>query len=68
MNANDTAGFGHNFPRSLITDGEYALMGLNAFFPDIILEPIRQPLGNKNELLLSSTFWVPEGQSPVIYI
>ena len=68
MNTHDAACFGHHFPRSLITDGKDALMGLNAFFPDIILEPISYPLGNKYEFMLSPTFWVPEGQLLVINI
>ena len=68
MNAHYTTRFGNHFPCSLITNRENALMGLNATFPDIVFEPVCEPLWDEDEFLLSTTLGVPEGQSPLINI
>ena len=43
-------------------------MGLNAFLPDIVFDSVSEPMGDKDEFLLYTTFWVLEGQFPIIDI
>ena len=68
MNTHHTTRFGNHFPPSLITYRENSLIWLNAFFPDVVLEAVSEPLRDENEFLLPITLGLPEGQSPVIDI
>jgi hypothetical protein len=47
MNAHNIAGFGDHFPGGLVTDRKNALIGLDIFFFDVILQPIGKALGDK---------------------
>lgn len=49
MNPHHTARFGHHFPSGLITYREDTLLGFNALFPDVVLEPVRKPLGDEDK-------------------
>jgi len=61
MNAHHTSCLGHHFPCGFITNRENPLMGLNAFFPTVVFEPVRKPLGNEDEFLLPSTLGLSKG-------
>ena len=41
-------------------------MGLNALFPDVVLESVSESLGYEDKLLLSATFRVPQSQSAFV--
>lgn len=58
MNAHNTSRFGDHFPCRRITYRKNALMGLNVFFPNIVLEPVGDSLGDKNEFLFPAAFWL----------
>ena len=68
MNAHHTTRFCHHLSCSLITNRENALMELNAIFPDIVFEPVCEPLWDEDEFLLPTTLGISKGQSPLIDI
>ena len=68
IDSNESTSLFHNSPGSRIGDWEDPLIRSNSLIPDIVFESVSEPLGDKDELLLHTTLWFFEGQSPVIDI
>jgi len=61
MNTHHTTCFGNHLPCGLITYRKNAVMGLNVFPPDVVFEPIGEPLGDEDKFLLSTALGFPKG-------